>query len=515
MLMSMTESMSSVNVVVPSLLFLLLLFATMILPRAATTTTATATATATTPTVIVLAVTATALTIGYLVGSFSTYTSIWTSILISLSRSFVTFLFNGIVDRVIHAILVPLYTVGVVSYLFIQRQQYNKRCAITTSAPSASATGTPSDTTNTKKKKKKKERKTGHLFSSVPSLRSSSGSFSTVTTTTTATTTPMTIHENSTSTSSSTSASVLLVPPKKKQKQKQKQTSKKQKQTPRIKPIDMTGSYKVISNYNFDEFLKVQGVPWFLCNAACKTRPIHTFTHPDATTLTITIRGIIESETTYQIQGQEHQQQQAEEEMMGTDTDNNTDESDCKTYNETTIRGRTFRDTVTYLYEENHDNDNNNDNDNDNGHNDIPTTTCNTTTTTTTISNSSGDSDVTTTPTRATTFDNNHNEQTNGTTRRCVGIQTHKIAVGQGYTIYVNRRIIRAGEIFDDTTATAASMNRNNEGQNHNQEQKDYIRKSYQLHSSCDYDRLLMTNTVIFEDTAKEMVQATQLFLRL
>merc|ERR1712194_893409 len=101
MLMSMTESLSSVNVVVPSLLFVLLLFATMILPRA----------TATTPTVVVvLAVTATALTIGYLVGSFSTDTSTSTSMLISLSRSFVTVAFNGLVDRVIHVILVPLYT---------------------------------------------------------------------------------------------------------------------------------------------------------------------------------------------------------------------------------------------------------------------------------------------------------------------------------------------------------------------------------------------------------------------
>jgi len=160
----------------------------------------------------------------------------------------------------------------------------------------------------------------------------------------------------------------------------------------------------------------------------------------------------------------------------------------------------------------------------------MPTTTCNTTTATTTTatttsgvdsgSGSGGDSDVTPTPTRATTVVNNHDEQTNGTTsRRCVGIQTHKIAVGQGYTIYVHRRIIRAGDIFDDSTtatATATSIKRNDEeGQHHNQEQKEYIRKTYQLHSSCDFDRLLMTNTVIFEDTAKEMVQATQLFHRL
>ena len=37
-------------------------------------------------------------------------------------------------------------------------------------------------------------------------------------------------------------------------------------------PIDMNGSYKVVANHNFDQFLKVQGVPWyvsFVCWIRC------------------------------------------------------------------------------------------------------------------------------------------------------------------------------------------------------------------------------------------------------
>lgn len=88
-------------------------------------------------------------------------------------------------------------------------------------------------------------------------------------------------------------------------------------------PIDLTGTYKVVDNDNFGAFLQAQGLPWFLCNAASKARPTHTFEHSNYRDLTIRIQGIIESQTSYQIDGP---------------------------YTETQIRGRVFRDSVEYLY---------------------------------------------------------------------------------------------------------------------------------------------------------------------
>jgi len=86
-------------------------------------------------------------------------------------------------------------------------------------------------------------------------------------------------------------------------------------------PIDMTGSYKLLENDNFEGFLAVQGVPWALRRAADQARPTHHLTHKGKM-LRIRIQGIIESETTYQIDGPPV---------------------------ETIIRGRKFRDTVKYL----------------------------------------------------------------------------------------------------------------------------------------------------------------------
>jgi hypothetical protein len=67
-------------------------------------------------------------------------------------------------------------------------------------------------------------------------------------------------------------------------------------------PINLTGVYKLISNTNYEEFLAAQGVSWALRRAANQARPIHRITHI-GNTLTIQIQGIIESQTTYIING--------------------------------------------------------------------------------------------------------------------------------------------------------------------------------------------------------------------
>jgi hypothetical protein len=66
--------------------------------------------------------------------------------------------------------------------------------------------------------------------------------------------------------------------------------------------VDMNGSFKLVSNDNFEGLLEVQGVPWALRRAANQARPIHKITHVGKT-VTIQIKGIIESETTYEVDG--------------------------------------------------------------------------------------------------------------------------------------------------------------------------------------------------------------------
>eukprot|EP00977_Amphora_coffeiformis_P018646 scaffold6634_cov158-Amphora_coffeaeformis.AAC.4 len=86
-------------------------------------------------------------------------------------------------------------------------------------------------------------------------------------------------------------------------------------------PFDLSGAYKLRSNDNFDGFLAVQGVPWALRRAANQARPLHRITH-QGNCLTIKIEGIIESQTTYIINGPPV---------------------------ETNVRGRIFEDSVSYL----------------------------------------------------------------------------------------------------------------------------------------------------------------------
>ena len=175
------------------------------------------------------------------------------------------------------------------------------------------------------------------------------------------------------------------------------------------KPIDMNGIYKVVENDNFGEFLKAQGVPWFLCNAASKARPTHHFTHASAKKITIKIQGIIESQTSYKIGGP---------------------------YTVTAIRGREFHDSLSYLFDE------------------------------------------------------------VGDTKNCVGVQTRKVAMGEGYVVLVERRIIRAGSTWVPTP-----------------EENPDGHCTYDLGTVCDFDRLIMTNKVVY-DNGDEPVIASQLFHR-
>ena len=99
------------------------------------------------------------------------------------------------------------------------------------------------------------------------------------------------------------------------------QQNQQQQQQNQNQPIDMSGSYKLIENENFEELLEGQGVPWALRSAANRARPIHKIVHV-GNMVTIKIMGIIESQTTYQINGPP---------VIGQ------------------VRGRIFHDTVRYI----------------------------------------------------------------------------------------------------------------------------------------------------------------------
>lgn len=86
-------------------------------------------------------------------------------------------------------------------------------------------------------------------------------------------------------------------------------------------PVDLSGPFQLIENDNFENFLAAQGVPWALRSAANRCRPTHRFNHV-GNSLKIKIEGIIETETTYQINGPKLQ---------------------------VFVRGRRFEDTVTYI----------------------------------------------------------------------------------------------------------------------------------------------------------------------
>ena len=66
--------------------------------------------------------------------------------------------------------------------------------------------------------------------------------------------------------------------------------------------VNLSGTFKLAKNVDFDKFLEAQGVGWALRSAANKARPVHKITHRGRT-LRIQITGIITGDTTYQIGG--------------------------------------------------------------------------------------------------------------------------------------------------------------------------------------------------------------------
>ncbi|KAL7546121.1 hypothetical protein ACHAWF_009457 [Thalassiosira exigua] len=66
--------------------------------------------------------------------------------------------------------------------------------------------------------------------------------------------------------------------------------------------VNLTGTFKLAKNIDFDKFLEAQGIGWALRSAANKARPVHKITHRGRT-LRIQITGIITGDTTYQIGG--------------------------------------------------------------------------------------------------------------------------------------------------------------------------------------------------------------------
>jgi hypothetical protein len=89
-----------------------------------------------------------------------------------------------------------------------------------------------------------------------------------------------------------------------------------------IGDFNLTGTYKMISNENMDAFLTVQGVPWALRRAAAGVMPHHHITHfGHQLTIRIHAANLLETTTSYTIHGPTV---------------------------ETIVRGRLFRDKVTY-----------------------------------------------------------------------------------------------------------------------------------------------------------------------
>jgi hypothetical protein len=90
-------------------------------------------------------------------------------------------------------------------------------------------------------------------------------------------------------------------------------------------PIDLTGSYQLVSSTNVDAFLAAQGVPWALRRLATAAVPIHHFVHVgNALTIKIEAPGSgFATQSVYQINGPPV---------------------------ETTVRGRHFRDSIRYWH---------------------------------------------------------------------------------------------------------------------------------------------------------------------
>lgn len=69
-----------------------------------------------------------------------------------------------------------------------------------------------------------------------------------------------------------------------------------------IPVIDMSGVFVLIHSFNFDEFLKSQGVPWPIRKAVKMSKPVHTLTHV-SNSIRIQVDGVTKGDVTYVIEG--------------------------------------------------------------------------------------------------------------------------------------------------------------------------------------------------------------------
>lgn len=66
--------------------------------------------------------------------------------------------------------------------------------------------------------------------------------------------------------------------------------------------VNLTGSYKLVHNNNFEGFLKALNVPLILRKAANAARPVHTYTHI-GDTFRVQFEGIVKGDTTFIVKG--------------------------------------------------------------------------------------------------------------------------------------------------------------------------------------------------------------------
>ncbi|GMH73538.1 hypothetical protein TrLO_g10611 [Triparma laevis f. longispina] len=101
------------------------------------------------------------------------------------------------------------------------------------------------------------------------------------------------------SASSASSSSSLISPPSSPSASSTSSTSKKNPPS-----ISLTGSYKLIKNIHYQEFLACQGVGWALRKAADSANTTHTITHNTQTgDFRLDVKGLISSSMDYKVYG--------------------------------------------------------------------------------------------------------------------------------------------------------------------------------------------------------------------
>ena len=161
-------------------------------------------------------------------------------------RCFDTTVWNR-TEHFVSAVLVPLYGLGVLLYITIKyilpKKRRKQKQKETMPAKKYESTSTSANDSAVRNLEKAHFSSLSSSSRSIPSLRTLSSS--------SALTTRMPIH---------------------KEEKDEEDDEAHHEQQQEVLPIDMNGSYKVVANHNFDQFLKVQGVPWyvsFVCWIRC------------------------------------------------------------------------------------------------------------------------------------------------------------------------------------------------------------------------------------------------------